>query len=82
MEDGIRETSQPEFELGTPASAAGILSLDHQSKRPMIQINITSIQNYQGLSFLPVTFTALQIILDLCIPEKELAKTRSQMSFI
>jgi hypothetical protein len=25
---------------------------------------------------------ALQIILDLCIPEKELAKTRSQISFI
>jgi hypothetical protein len=24
----------------------------------------------------------LQIILDLCIPEKELAKTRSQISFI
>jgi hypothetical protein len=24
---------------------------------------------------------ALQIILDLCIPEKELAKTRSQISF-
>jgi hypothetical protein len=29
-----------------------ILSLDHQSKIP--QINISSIQNYQGLSFLPV----------------------------
>jgi hypothetical protein len=26
--------------------------------------------------------TALQISLDLCIPEKELAKTRSQISFI
>jgi hypothetical protein len=26
--------------------------------------------------------TALQIILDLCIPEKELAKTRSKISFI
>jgi hypothetical protein len=26
--------------------------------------------------------SALQIILDLCIPEKELAKTRSQISFI
>jgi hypothetical protein len=26
--------------------------------------------------------TTLQIILDLCIPEKELAKTRSQISFI
>ncbi len=25
---------------------------------------------------------ALRIILDLCIPEKELAKTRSQISFI
>ncbi len=25
---------------------------------------------------------ALQIILELCIPEKELAKTRSQISFI
>jgi hypothetical protein len=25
---------------------------------------------------------ALQLILDLCIPEKELAKTRSQISFI
>jgi hypothetical protein len=26
--------------------------------------------------------STLQIILDLCIPEKELAKTRSQISFI
>jgi hypothetical protein len=26
--------------------------------------------------------SALQISLDLCIPEKELAKTRSQISFI
>jgi hypothetical protein len=29
-----------------------------------------------------VGITALQISLDLCIPEKELAKTRSQISFI
>jgi hypothetical protein len=28
------------------------------------------------------TTDALQISLDLCIPEKELAKTRSQISFI
>ncbi len=28
------------------------------------------------------TSTTLQIILDLCIPEKELAKTSSQISFI
>jgi hypothetical protein len=39
VEDGIRETSHPEFELGTPASAAGILSLDHQSEIPMIPTN-------------------------------------------
>jgi hypothetical protein len=34
--------------------------------------------NHQGL----LETNALQIILDLCIPEKELAKTRSQISFI
>jgi hypothetical protein len=33
------------------------------------------------LPLLPIP-AALQIILDLCIPEKELAKTRSQISFI
>jgi hypothetical protein len=27
-------------------------------------------------------WSALQIILDLCIPEKELAKTHSQISFL
>ncbi len=26
--------------------------------------------------------SSLQIILDLCVPEKEIAKTRSQISFI
>ncbi len=31
---------------------------------------------------IPKMGDALQIILDLCIPEKELAKTRSQISFI
>ncbi len=33
-------------------------------------------------SLLGVLFSALQIILDLCLPEKELAKTRSQISFL
>jgi hypothetical protein len=30
----------------------------------------------------PLSPPTLQIILELCIPEKELAKTRSQISFI
>ncbi len=33
---------------------------------------------WDGMGF----FATLQVILDLCIPEKELAKTRSQISFI
>jgi hypothetical protein len=49
-------TSHHGFELETPASTANILSLDHQSK---IQIYISSIHMYQGLSFLPVTLTGL-----------------------
>ncbi len=34
------------------------------------------------LNLLAGAYTTLQIILDLCIPEKELAKTLSQISFI
>jgi hypothetical protein len=33
------------------------------------------------LGCLPIVPSALQIILDLCIPEKGLAKTRSQIHF-
>ncbi len=35
-----------------------------------------------GYSPSSTEYSALQISLDLCIPEKELAKTRSQISFI
>ena len=46
----MKKTSQPGFELGTPAQVAGILSLDYESTCLCVpQINISSIQNYQGL---------------------------------
>jgi hypothetical protein len=32
-------------------------------------------------SWIAIGFTTLQIILNLCIPDKELAKTHSQSSF-
>jgi hypothetical protein len=32
----MKKTSHPVCELGTPAYAASILSLDHQSKMPMV----------------------------------------------
>jgi hypothetical protein len=41
--------------------------------------------SFSGWSIQVLRFSiiiALQIILDLCVPEKELAKTRSQISFI
>jgi hypothetical protein len=43
----MKKISHPGFELWTPAS---ILSLDHQNRyRRIPHINISSIQNYQGL---------------------------------
>jgi hypothetical protein len=46
----MKKTSQPGFELGTPAKVASILSLDHQSRYLRVpHINISFIQNYQGL---------------------------------
>ncbi len=50
----MKKTLHPGFELGTPAQVASILSLDRQSR--FSKINISLIQNYQGLSFLPVTY--------------------------
>ena len=47
----------------TPASGAGSLSLDHQSQ--IIKV--------------PTNLQTLQTILNLCIPDKELAKTHSQI---
>jgi hypothetical protein len=38
--------------------------------------------SYIHVSVSDLYFPTLQISLDLCIPEKELAKTRSQISFI
>ncbi len=46
----MKNSSHPGFELGTPAQVASILSLDHQiSYQRVPHINISSIQNYQGL---------------------------------
>ncbi len=46
----MKNSSHPGFELGTPALVAIILSLDHQSRYQRVpHINISSIQNYQGL---------------------------------
>ncbi len=39
-------------------------------------------QQHKLFVIFPLKCTALQIILDLCIPEIELANTRSQISFI
>ncbi len=45
----MKKTSQPGFELGTPAQVSSILSLDHQSRHIRVShINISFIQNYQG----------------------------------
>ncbi len=56
----MKKTSPPGVEVRTPAYVAGILSPDHQSRYERFpHINISSIQNYQGRSFLPVTFTGL-----------------------
>ncbi len=46
----MKNTSHPGFDLWTPAYEASILSLDHQSRYQRFpHINISSIQNYQGL---------------------------------
>jgi hypothetical protein len=46
----MKKTSHTGFELWTPEYEASILSLDHQSRCQMFpHINISSIQNYQGL---------------------------------
>jgi hypothetical protein len=45
----MKKTSHPGFELWTPAYEASIFSLDHQSWFRFPHINISSIQNYQGL---------------------------------
>ncbi len=63
----MKKTSHPGGELWTPAHAASILSLDHQSRSQRFpHINASSIQNYQGLilrRFVPsagiFTWTAL-----------------------
>jgi hypothetical protein len=46
----MKKTSHPEFELWTPAYVASNASLDHQYRYPRFpHINISSIQNLQGL---------------------------------
>ncbi len=45
-------------------------------------VNVCKKFAFNHVLSLRVPINALQIILDLCIPEKELAKTRSQISFI
>jgi hypothetical protein len=46
----MKKASHPGFELWTPEYEASILSLYHQSRyQKMPYINISSIQNYQGL---------------------------------
>jgi hypothetical protein len=55
----MKKTSHIGFVLCTSAFVAYILSLDHQSRYQKFPlINISSIQNYQGLILL-VTFTGL-----------------------
>ncbi len=46
----MKKNSHPELKLWTPAYVASIYSLDHQSRYQRFpHINISSIQNYQGL---------------------------------
>ncbi len=59
-----------------------LFSITEKDRFGLVFVNTGSINSGTDLVSRHGPMNALQIILDLCIPEKELAKTCSQISFI
>jgi hypothetical protein len=74
-----------EARLGGSSAAEWTSRLKNTAQAPAVRTGSTDKKTRDCLFievFVCNTHSTLQMILDLCIPEKKLAKTRSQISFI